>query len=484
MLARFLPRAAAKSAISLAWLMTSQTTNHREDSFERGRSLRKVVPRSIHGDWKPAADRPDPVELIEGQNTERIQRLVPVRRARMAETAFTFFRGAARIMAHDLAKTPSIGLIAQICGDAHLSNFGTYASPERELVFDLNDFDETLQGPWEWDVKRLAASFVIAGQDQEMSESACREIVEESMTSYRSAMRRFSEMTWLEAWYQHLSLDDLADLAAEAGVSKQRRKRLDKFTSKTKSNNHLRAAKKLVVEEKGRYRFRSDPPLLIPIRELPRDNETEQLEEAWQSSFDEYRSTLDDAVRLLLDRYRPVDAALKVVGVGSVGTRCSVILLIGKGANDPLLLQVKEATTSVLEEHLPPPSHENSGQRVVKGQRRMQAFSDVFLGWSRGSLSGSHFYWRQLKDWKGSMEVGQAGKGALKRYARLCGWTLARAQANTGDPGAIAGYLGEGTNFDRALAEFGVRYAVQNSEDHKAFVTAIEDGGLEAWEVK
>jgi uncharacterized protein (DUF2252 family) len=402
----------------------------------------------------------------------------------MAESPFTFYRGAARIMAHDLSQTPSTGIQVQICGDAHLSNFGAFASPERDLLFDLNDFDETLPGPWEWDVKRLAASFVIAAKHLGFGEDDGRQLAEDAVASYRQIMQRFAGEGWLETWYRRFSLDALADRAEEADVKKKRRKKLEKFLTSARKKDHLQAARKLVEHANGKVRFKSNPPLLVPLRDRPVGTHSEQIEEAVVESYDRYRSSVSDEVGHLLDRYHLVDLALKVVGVGSVGTRCSVALLIGRDLHDVLLLQVKEAGRSVLEEHLPASQYPVSGQRVVEGQRLMQAASDIFLGWGEGTFSGSHYYWRQLKDWKASFSLAAADEDEMESYARMCGWALARAHAVSGDPGAISSYLGSGTNFDRALGEFAVRYERQNESDYEAFVTEIREGRLEAAELQ
>jgi uncharacterized protein (DUF2252 family) len=387
-------------------------------------------------------------------------------------------------MAHDLADTPSTGFEVQLCGDAHLSNFGVFASPERDLVFDLNDFDETLSGPWEWDVKRLAASFVIAAQDLGLDDDDGRELAEDSVGAYRQIMQKFAGRGWLETWYSRFSLDDLAVRAEEENVKKKRRKQLETFLRGAKKKDHLRAARKLAERENGRFRFRSDPPLLVPLRSMPVGVDSEQIEDAINESYGSYRRSLSDETGHLLDRYQLVDLALKVVGVGSVGTRCFVALFVGRAQDDILLLQVKEAGRSVLEEHLAPSRYPVSGQRVVEGQRLMQAASDIFLGWSEGTYTGSHYYWRQLKDWKASVSFADADGEGLGRYARVCGWTLARAHAVSGDPVAIASYLGSGSNFERALGDFAVRYARQNELDYEAFMTEIRDGRLQAAELQ
>jgi uncharacterized protein (DUF2252 family) len=423
------------------------------------------------------------VDLIESQNEDRVGWLVPIRRSRMVETPFTFYRGAAKIMACDLARAESPDLPVQLCGDAHLSNFGAYASPERRLLFDLNDFDETLPGPFDWDVKRLAASFVIAAEDRGWDSATGRSLAVEATQAYRQSMATFAEQSWLKTWYSKVPVDDLVALAEEQGASKKQVKRGKRFIKRAKSKDQLQAAKKLVELEGGRFRFRSDPPLLIPLRDIPVDVRPDELQESVRGSYTDYRSSMGDDVARLLDRYDLVDVALKVVGVGSVGTRCMIALLVGRGPNDVLLLQIKEASQSVLEDYLPPSRYEESGQRVVEGQRLMQAASDIFLGWSRGRWAGHHYYWRQLKDWKGSVDIAKSSEEALVRYGKLCGWILARAHAVSGDPAAISGYLGKGSVFDEAMGEFGVRYAAQNRADHAAFAAAIEDGRLEAAEL-
>ena len=449
-----------------------------EDRRALGRSRRKDVPRSSHGDWSPAPDRPDPVALLEEQNEARLAHLVPVRRGRMVATAFTFYRGAARIMASDLADTPDAGLRVQACGDAHLSNFGAYASPERQLFFDVNDFDETLPGPWEWDLKRLAASFTIAAQHVGFSRSAQRSITARAVSSYREAMAEMAELRQLDLWYDHLNVDELGEVPGMLG-GKQARKRLRGFSAKARSKDSLQALRKLAVDDGGRWRIRSDPPVLIPLEDLPDERSAAQLRQEVELVLDRYRTTLPDHRAHLLSTFRPIDVALKVVGVGSVGTRCLIVLLEGRDRQDPLFLQLKEADRSVLEEHLPKSRYRNHGRRVVEGQRLVQAASDVFLGWTRSS-TGTDFYVRQLRDWKGSVDVDAYDEDGLRRYARVCGWTLARGHARSGDPIAIAGYVGTGDVLDRALVAFAESYAEQNRADHAAFAQAIADGRLEA----
>ncbi|MCJ7780915.1 MAG: DUF2252 domain-containing protein, partial [Acidimicrobiia bacterium] len=402
-----------------------------------GEAIRKTVPRTSHAAWSPPGDRADPVALLTEQDTDRLQWLVPIRHSRMAESAFTFYRGAAKIMATDLAGTPSTGLSAQICGDAHLSNFGSFASPEREQIFDINDFDETLPGPWEWDLKRLATSFVLAGRDNNVGDNDIREMTASAVVGYQQAMARFTTMTTLDAWYAHLTLQQITD----AMPKKKDRAAVEKSAAKSRSKGSLRALGKLAEKVDGTFRIKSQPPLLVPLRDLPSEGNPDELGRVAERSFAQYKGTLDDNRRVLIDKYRIVDIAVKVVGVGSVGTRCFIALLEGNDDTDPLFLQVKEATASVLETGLPRSAYSHHGQRVVEGQRLMQAASDIFLGWSAGD-QGRTFYWRQLYDMKGSVDVSKMSARRLKVYATLCGWTLAHAHARSGDPFAISGYLG------------------------------------------
>ncbi len=385
-------------------------------------------------------------------------------------------------MATDLAASRPSGLIVQLCGDAHLANFGAYASPERQLVFDLNDFDETLPGPFEWDVKRLAASFAIAGQHRGLDPASCRQLAVEVTAAYRNAMAGFAKQDWLDMWYDHLPVEELIGFAKRQGASKKRLERGKKFVKKAKSKDHLRAARKLVDMSGGSPRFKSEPPLLVPLRDLPEAAHPERRRESVEEALRTYRASLSGQMRWLFDRYALVDVALKVVGVGSVGTRCSVGLFLGRHPSDLLLLQIKEAMQSVLEEHLDPSRYHLHGRRVVEGQRLLQATSDIFLGWGK-STTGREYYWRQLKDWKGSVDLDQGTRSSLAGYAKLCGATLARAHAVSGDPAAIAGYLGNGDVFDRAMGEFAMRYAAQNVADYTAFAAAIADGRLESAEL-
>ena len=439
-----------------------------------GKARRKEVPRSSHGDWSPATDRPDPVDVVTGQDASRLQPLVPIRHGRMAESPFAFYRGAAKIMAGDLASTPSTGFDAQLCGDAHLANFGSYASPDRRQVFDVNDFDETLPGPWEWDLKRLATSFVLAGRDNGFDDRTIRSIVTRSVSSYREAMARFGAGGFLDVWYAQASLDDIAASAPR----KKDRKRIAGQAKKARSKGSLKALGKLAETVDGRMQIRSDPPLLLRLRDVP-GIDADELHSQVVASHGDFRNSLADDRRVLLDRFRILDVALKVVGVGSVGTRCMIVLLEGRDEGDPLFLQIKEATDSVLEDHLPRSPYDGAGRRVVEGQRLMQASSDIFLGWDTTS-SRHHYYWRQFHDMKGSADVSAMHPRQLTRYAGICGATLAHAHARSGDPLAIAGYMGSGDVFDRAITRFAFTYADLNDRDYAAFRGAIEAGRVEA----
>jgi uncharacterized protein (DUF2252 family) len=451
----------------------------------RGDEARSRTPLSGHRFWEPPVDRPDPVALLEEQNATREQDLVPVRHGRMMASPFTFYRGGARIMAADLSHTPNAGLHAQLCGDAHLSNFGAFASPERNLLFDLNDFDETLPGPFEYDVKRMAASFTVAARDNGFDKSDSHAATLASVTAYREAMSAFAQMRTLDIWYAHMAEEDIAAAARSSAKGKEDEKALKrskKNLKKTRARDSLHALSKLAELVDGKYRIVSQPPILVPLRELavtygwPADTVDTMIRDQYRS----YRATLRDDRRHLLERFEVVDLARKVVGVGSVGTRAFIVLLQGRDQEDPLFLQVKEARVSVLEDHLPRSRYGNQGERVVHGQRMMQAASDIFLGWTRGVQADRFFYFRQLRDMKGSAIIEDISPKALRFYAGLCGWTLARAHARSGDPIAISEYLGETDEFDRAIADFSVRYADQNERDFEEFIGAIQSGRLQA----
>jgi uncharacterized protein (DUF2252 family) len=443
---------------------------------ERGRAARRLVPRGSHAQWAPMSDRPDPVDLLEAQAKDRIQELLPIRYGRMMASPFAFLRGSAIVMANDLAGTPKSGIQAQLCGDAHLLNFGAYASPERALLFDLNDFDETLKGPWEWDIKRLAASFVVAGRDNGFDTADCRNAARAVTASYRQRMTRFSEMGELEVWYSRVGEEEVRGLLTEARAGKRTTKKLSKNVRKTRGRDSLQALSKLTRVVDGRRIINDDPPLLVRIPE------GDELRSQVNAILESYKRTLQDDRRHLLDRFRFVDAARKVVGAGSVGTRAYVVLLEGRDEEDPLFLQVKEAGASVLERYVessPYEHHEHHGHRVVAGQGLMQAASDIFLGWFRG-MEGRDFYWRQLKDMKGSAKVESMSADELVLYAGICGWALARAHARSGDRVQIAGYLGKSERFDTAIADFAKGYADQTERDHAALCAAVKSGRVAA----
>ncbi|MDT7844831.1 DUF2252 domain-containing protein [Streptomyces justiciae] len=437
------------------------------DRAAQGRAARKRVPRSAHAGWVPSLDRPDPVAVLERQGRDRLPELLPIRYGRMSASPFAFLRGAAAVMATDLAARPHTGLTVQLCGDAHLLNFGLYASPERALLFDLNDFDETFPGPFEWDVKRLAASVVVAARENGHSETKAHRAAVEATAAYRTSMRRLSRLGELAVWYERLDADTLLPLVR----STRHRRRAQSTLTRARRRTSLQALGKLTEVVDGRRRIIQDPPLLEPagVPDMA----------ALRKIFSDYRSTLSEERRLLLDRYRFVDAARKVVGVGSVGTRCFIVLLAGRDADDPLFLQIKEARKSVLEEHLPSGPYIHPGHRVVAGQRLLQAASDIFLGWMSGP-QGRAYYWRQLRDMKGSAEVAGMSPTELTTYARLCGTALARAHARSGDRIAIAAYLGGGDTFDHAIAEFARSYAVQTTTDHTTLGAAIAAGVVTA----
>ncbi len=456
------------------------STPNQESGRAWGKSLRGRVPRSSHGGWTPSPDRPSPVDVITSQNVSRLQWLVPIRHWRMAQSPFAFYRGGAKLMALDLATTPVTGVTAQICGDAHLSNFGVYGSPERKLIFDVNDFDETLPGPWEWDVKRLVASFAIAARHLGLEEQQ-EALAAEAAGSYRTAIASFASMRYLDAWYAHVAMKAIRKAFADQQTEEEKKKG-KKFAKRARTKDSLHALSKLAAKVDGVYRIVAQPPLLIPFRDIPRGEDGDETWTAAQVELGEYLDSVPDYLEALLQRFTLVDGAIKVVGVGSVGTRCWILLFEGRDDADPFFLQIKEATRSVLEDHLPPSRYPHHGRRVVEGQRLMQAVSDSFLGWMKGQETGDHYYVRQLKDMKGSPDLEKATPNSMRRFAKLCGWTLARAHARSGDAEAIAGYLGSGDVFDKALADFAVAYADQNERDFAAFTAAIDSGRIEAHE--
>jgi uncharacterized protein (DUF2252 family) len=454
-----------------------------DELAQKGKQARKRVPRSSHGEWSPDLRTDDPLELLDCQAVTRVPDLVPIRHGRMAASAFSFFRGAALVMASDLAAAPRSGMEVQLCGDAHLANFGGFASPERELVFDLNDFDETLSGPFEWDVKRLVASLEVAGRDRHFDEEERVDVVMTASKAYRDAIRQFAGMTNLDLWYTHLTITDLiarwGDQAGKATI-----RNLQRGAVKAESKDRLKAMAKLTEEVDGELRLKSNPPLLVPVSELFGGDEADRLHGTVRDALRAYRRTLSGDRRRLVESYRLVDLARKVVGVGSVGMRAWVALLVGRDSNDPLFIQVKEAEPSVLEPFLKKSPYKNNGQRVVEGQRLMQAASDIFLGWQRvdeGADGRPHdYYMRQLWDWKASADVESMAPPQLRMYAEICGWTLARAHAKSGERISIAEYVGTSETFDRAMVSFAQRYADQNEKDHAALVDAIASGRVQA----
>ena len=447
-----------------------------------GREARRGAPRSSHGDWKPATERPDPVTTLIDQAEGRVAELMPLRYGRMLVSAFSFYRGGAAIMAGDLAGAPTSGLTVQLCGDAHLSNFGTFSSPERELVFDVNDFDETLPGPWEWDVKRLAASVCIAGRDRAFDAKDIATAVLQTVAAYRQAMNGFAQQGHLDVWYARIDVDELSRLFT-TGIDVKRREFLERDLEKARTNTSVRALGKLTTLVDGNVCFLSKPPLLVPVDKLLSGDERADAESNLKALLSGYRKSVAPDRRTLLERYHYVSMARKVVGVGSVGQRDWMILLHGRDGRDPLLLLAKEASGSVLEQHLGSSTYRNHAERVVEGQKGMQAVSDIFLGWlrARGPDGGDRdYYVRQAADGKGGIDISLLLPGGLSAYGRLCGWTLARAHARTGDRIAIAGYLGRGDTFDRAIAAFAERYADQNEADYKALHDAVSAGRVQA----
>ncbi len=454
-----------------------------EQSAMIGRQARERAPRSAHAAWQPPASRADPVALLEAQGESRLPELLAIRYGRMARSPLSFLRGSAAIMAGDLAHTPTSGLRAQLCGDAHLSNFGGFASPDREIVFDLNDFDETLPGPFEWDLKRLAASLHVAGLQRGFAEADRRAAVLRAADVYVRSMRSFAREGNLEVWYARLPARQILRMAREEGISSKRRRAIERNIAKARGKESRRAAGRLTERVDGHLRFVSDPPLIVPIEELLDDAGRAQLEATLSGLLSAYRESLPHDRRRLFDGYRHLSIARKVVGVGSVGTRAWIVLFAGNEDSDPLVLQCKEAQESVLEPYAGASAYANHGQRVVEGQRLMQAASDIFLGWMPAiGLDGSprDFYLRQLWDGKLSPDIDSMTPQLLRGYAQLCGWTLARAHARSGDRVAISSYLGRSATFAEAIVDFAASYAEQNARDHAALLHAISSGRIEA----
>ncbi len=451
-----------------AFVETMPNTATRAERYAAGKALRSKAPRTSHGEWASASDRPDPISLLEEENRTRVPELVPIRYGRMSLSPFAFLRGSAGVMASDLAKTPVSGIKVQICGDAHLSNFGFFATPERNLVFDVNDFDETLPGPWEWDLKRLAASIVVAGRQNGYTAQENRQAVVGSIREYHTLMQQMASMCCLDVWYQHIDIGQIMELAKRKG-----REELQKQVEKTRQRRtNLGAFPKMAEKVDGQYRIKDEPPLIVHVEE--QGYEAERI----KGAFDAYVETLSDYRKVLLSKYHFVDIARKVVGVGSVGTRTWVLLFMAGGdGDDPLFLQAKEADASTLEPYVGKSAYSNHGERVVQGQRLMQEASDIFLGWSHGNVD---LYVRQLRDMKLSEDIAIMTKTQFDRYARLCAMALARTHARSGDPAQISGYLGGNDLFEQAIALFAEAYADQTERDHAALLVAIKEGRIQA----
>jgi len=442
------------------------------DRFEWGRSLRESVPLDSHAELGGRANR-DPVGLILAQERRRLPYLLPLRHQRMGESVFAFYRGSAVVQAADLASIPDTGIVVQLCGDGHLSNFGLYGSPERRLIFDINDFDETLPGPFEWDVKRLASSFVLAGRDLGFKERDNKRAATAAAAAYRATVTRFANTRYIDAWYATVDAAAMQAQLEAARKDLKSTKRSKNVLDKARSKDCLRALRKLAIEVNGSYRIKSEPPNIVPLRELVHEAHPDDLRQTFVELLRRYEESLPDDRAALIRRYRVVDFALKVVGVGSVGTRCYIALFEGRDKEDPLFLQIKEASPSVLETHISPSRYGHSGQRVVEGQRLMQAASDILLGWTREEEAGRDYYVRQMWDMKGSADIGSFTPKELRKYAVSCGWTLAHGHCRTGSASAIAGYLGEDDVFDRAIASFSVAYADLAAADYTSFINKL-----------
>lgn len=462
-----------------------QVTTTRAERKKIGKSLRQQVPLESHSQWKPAADRPDPLVLLQAQDESRLEHLLPIKYGRMLVSPFTFYRGSAVLMAADLAGKPVSGIEVMLCGDAHLLNFGIFASPERRMVFDLNDFDEAFPGPWEWDLRRLAASAVIAGRDNGFSEQACRDLAVDVALEYTNAMNHFSQMRTLEQWYYHVNVDSLLKVFEQS--SKNGKKSAAKMVKKAQTKTHEQTVEQLTTLEDDRCRIISDPPLLVPFREMgqtyPGRADLKASEDQVQYAWQQYLDSLPDERRYLLQRYQIIDIALRVGGIGSVGTRCLIVLLKGGAADDVLILQLKEAGPSALEPYLRQRNYSNQAERVVIAQQLMQATSDIFLGWHSSEDIGDDYYdyyWRQLKDMKGSADVASLDEASLRAYLVVCSLCLARAHGRTGDEIKIRGYLGRKDTFAKAIGDFSVVYADQAEQDYEALVKAVKKGRIAA----
>jgi uncharacterized protein (DUF2252 family) len=450
-----------------------------EERVALGKSRRKQVPRSSHGDWTPAPDRPDPISLLQAQDKGRLQYLLPIKYGRMLASPFAFLRGSAVVMASDLAASPVSGLEVVLCGDAHLSNFGVFATPERNLVFDINDFDEAYPGPWEWDLKRLAASAVVAGRENGFKEKVCRRLATVVSRSYRQRMRRFFEAPILDEWYHYVDADSVLEVFKT--YASKSAKHAEKTFKKAEARTSERSLEKLTEVVDGKRQIVNNPPLLERLSDLLTEAQRPQVtEQVVESAWVAYVNSLPEERQRLLARFRVTDVALRVGGVGSVGTRCMISLLEGDADRDAIIMQHKEAGPSALEPYLPKVDYASQAQRVVIGQRLMQAASDIFLGWHHSTLTGTQYYWRQLKDKKGSFDMQRLDERGMGTYLAVCSVCLARAHARTGDAASICGYLGSGAAFDDAISDFAVAYADQTERDYQALVDAVNTGRIVA----
>ncbi|RZM82160.1 DUF2252 domain-containing protein [Leptolyngbya iicbica] len=462
-------------------------TPTRAEKYDQGKALREKVSRSRHGDWSPATNRVDPLERLQASDRDRLPHLIPIKYGRMVESPFAYFRGSAGVMAADLAPTPVSGINAMLCGDAHLCNFGVFATPERNLIFDINDFDEVYPGPWEWDVKRLAASGVLAGRSNGCKDADNRDLAKAVGRAYQKAMQYFDDHTTLEMWYYHIDAEYMLDLFKDAS-SKRGQKTAQEMVEKARQRTQAQTLEKLTTQADGRRRFISEPPLLVPLRADTYhevlgdfDRSPDELRATIEANWHGYLGSLSKERQFLLSRYRIADGALRVGGIGSVGTRCLIVLLEGQGGeDDALILQLKEAGASVLEPFLPAHTYDTHAERVVTGQTLMQTVSDIFLGWHRSSRTEVDYYWRQLKDMKGSVEVADLDDKGLETYLELCSWTLARAHARTGDAATTCGYIGKSDKFAEAIAQFAIAYADQIERDYEQLAQAVQSGKIPA----
>jgi uncharacterized protein (DUF2252 family) len=450
----------------------------RAERYAAGKARRSEASRSSHAEWTPDSERPDPISILEEANKTRLQHLVPIRFGRMSMSAFAFYRGTADIMAYDLAKTPVSGIQAQICGDAHISNFGVFASPERKQVFDVNDFDETLQGPWEWDLKRMAASVVLAGRQKGYTAQESRQAALRCVQRYRESMQQFALMNHLDVWYYHIDVETILAMLRGMTGGKKLEKRMEEASVKASKRTRIETFPKLAEAVDGQYQIKDEPPLIYHYD--PLDTSKNNLDTGeWREMVRGFLGSLSEERRVIVMQYRAVDIAQKVVGVGSVGTRCAIVLCLGGAeGDDPLIMQIKEAGPSVLEQYLGTSHHANHGERVVVGQRMMQAASDIFLSWS--NFNGMDFYARQLRDMKLSAEIETLVPVGFTAYVELCATALARAHARTSDPAQISGYMGSKDTFDRAIATFAETYADQAERDYAALLAAIKQGRVQA----